>query len=957
MRKISWSNEIFFIVMGSLLVWSLFLAIISATELNFDPTSALIMAFFSLLVMRVIMYNKITLIVAGGILVVAGIIIALDAAIVNSTNTPFAVRISIFDNIADIVTGAIRYIAGFESYQPHYDTLISWTIIISLGLFVIVTGFFLFNFFAMLALSVAVFAISLNSGFFEYYAAFYVFVFCIVAFLIKHLNQRSLGVSKASPFALYAMPFTAICLVIALVIPAPAIGSADNFRQNFINRPFTAINNAIQGLLHPRYFSLSQTGFGGGGTRQLGGNVALNNALAMRISPSSRGSVHYLTGAIFDTYSGTTWENTFRNDVFALDFTQTEQNLELLERQTSALTMWTVADFFDVYNGVQREFEEIVSTTMYYVYQRHVELTLEFSGDENMQHILLSSEEQLLRTYHNLRSTQDMAVRIAMQQRFDQAWGEVFRLPITADGHVVYDTAALDFILGRHGGFSTFVRSMPNTFSEAVTTTLRPESIIFEHDFRSHSVFFSGIVMDAAPANNTEFYRDQSDSATADTLMQRGERYVIHFAETAENINTHNILAASYRGVLRDAYNALISNNGFDPSNLNFSTHHIDDIGFTHLLYEYLIPRANWIFEHYTQLPPELPQSVGNLARYVTRYAENDFERAVMVTEFLRNNFEYTLTPGATPAGRDFVEWFLFDAGQGYCVHFATAFVVMMRSLGVPTRYVEGFMASGNVGSDGFLDVINRQGHAWGEIYFEGFGWYLFEPTPPRGIFRWESPDSPTSTEPTSPEWGGGRDWDNFNWASVEEMEGGWDNWDDLNDPTFASANDPTDAAATPYYQNQNVNEADNEQTFGFGRLLSMSIYIVFGIFAFYVALRILLGIWRSKKLRKKDNNTAVQSYFNKMLQYLSFFNYSPLDGDTPLEFAQKISRRMSFENEKIFMEDIVYIYYKSQYSQSLITGIERDTMESAVVALEERLKSYVGKWRFFFYKYIRAIM
>jgi len=370
---------------------------------------------------------------------------------------------------------------------------------------------------------------------------------------------------------------------------------------------------------------------------------------------------------------------------------------------------------------------------------------------------------------------------------------------------------------------------------------------------------------------------------------------------------------------------------------------------FEELLYEYLIPRADWIFEHYTQLPAELPYRVGAMARYITQDAQNDFERAVMVAEFLRNEFDYTLTPGNTPADRDFVDWFLFDLQTGYCVHFATAFVVMMRSLGIPARYVEGFMASGSVGSDGFMDVINRQGHAWGEVYFEGFGWYLFEPTPAGAVFSW----STTTVEPVIPAWNIDRDI-TFQSPFVE----GGEDWEAMGtEPPPATQNIDTTDIGGEYYEIVAPPAFAQPQPMSMGRLIALSAYVVGAIALAYLALRVVLGILRQKRLRRRDNNTAVEAHFKKILKYLSYFNYAPYENDTPLEFAQKISRRMGFENESIFMEDIAYIYYRAQYSHRPITDEERDTMEKALVQMELRLQNYVGKERFWFYKYVAAAL
>ena len=137
----------------------------------------------------------------------------------------------------------------------------------------------------------------------------------------------------------------------------------------------------------------------------------------------------------------------------------------------------------------------------------------------------------------------------------------------------------------------------------------------------------------------------------------------------------------------------------------------------------------------YLQLPEDLPRRIGDLARSVTEGEAHPFDQAVAIESFLRQ-IPYTLTPPPTPADRDFVDFFLFSAQQGYCVYHASAMVVMLRELGIPARFVEGYAipASTPFTLDArgryVYEVRNTQAHAWVEAYFPGYGWVTFDPTP-----------------------------------------------------------------------------------------------------------------------------------------------------------------------------------------------------------------------------------
>jgi transglutaminase-like putative cysteine protease len=131
---------------------------------------------------------------------------------------------------------------------------------------------------------------------------------------------------------------------------------------------------------------------------------------------------------------------------------------------------------------------------------------------------------------------------------------------------------------------------------------------------------------------------------------------------------------------------------------------------------------------------------------------ENEIVEAVR--DYFADNIPYTLKPGATPQGEDFVNYFLTKNRKGYCAHFATAATLIFREMGIPARYVEGYTFSfetvlaseqndtkryGNyyqgysaIGESTVMDVevTDAMAHAWVEIYVDGFGWKVAEVTP-----------------------------------------------------------------------------------------------------------------------------------------------------------------------------------------------------------------------------------
>lgn len=142
-----------------------------------------------------------------------------------------------------------------------------------------------------------------------------------------------------------------------------------------------------------------------------------------------------------------------------------------------------------------------------------------------------------------------------------------------------------------------------------------------------------------------------------------------------------------------------------------------------------MVNRANKFYSMYSQLPENLPKRVRALAEKITMNQITDYDKAKAIEKYLSDNYKYTLSPGDIPEGVDFVDYFLFEKKEGYCVYYATAMTVLLRCVDVPARYVEGFKLPEKNGDSNFYQVTLKQGHAWPEVYFEGLGFMIFEPT------------------------------------------------------------------------------------------------------------------------------------------------------------------------------------------------------------------------------------
>lgn len=133
-----------------------------------------------------------------------------------------------------------------------------------------------------------------------------------------------------------------------------------------------------------------------------------------------------------------------------------------------------------------------------------------------------------------------------------------------------------------------------------------------------------------------------------------------------------------------------------------------------------------------TSLPRDLPQSITDLAREVTRDQDTPGLRAAAIQAYLRSpQFTYSTDP-QPGTGYDALTRFLMDDRTGYCEQFAAAMAVMARAVGIPTRFAVGFLPGEKVGD--YWEVSVHDFHAWPELYFSGEGWVRYEPTPSVGV-------------------------------------------------------------------------------------------------------------------------------------------------------------------------------------------------------------------------------
>jgi transglutaminase-like putative cysteine protease len=156
----------------------------------------------------------------------------------------------------------------------------------------------------------------------------------------------------------------------------------------------------------------------------------------------------------------------------------------------------------------------------------------------------------------------------------------------------------------------------------------------------------------------------------------------------------------------------------------------------------------SWVTGRYLQLPPSLSPRIRQLARTVTQGVPDVYGQAVAVQNYLRG-LTYNRDAKSPSRRGEETETFLFVQKEGVCTDFASAMVVMLRTLGVPARLATGYLSGPQEEAANAYLVRGKYYHAWPEVFFPGYGWIEFEPTPRPEVNLDFTPGLPTSSTPT----------------------------------------------------------------------------------------------------------------------------------------------------------------------------------------------------------------
>lgn len=305
--------------------------------------------------------------------------------------------------------------------------------------------------------------------------------------------------------------------------------------------------------------------------------------------------------------------------------------------------------------------------------------------------------------------------------------------------------------------------------------------------------------------------------------------------------------------------------------------------------------------ERYTQLPEDLPERVGELAQSVTESEDNWFGKARAIENYLNSYiFTYDTENVAVPGrGEDYVDQFLFETQIGYCDNFSTSMVVMLRSLGIPARWVKGYTPGMPIQEEPdftVFEVTNNNAHSWVEAFFPGVGWIPFEPT--KGFespteFYFDLSKSPNNGETPEPEE-----------QTPPEIE-------DPNEETpEKEAKDPS----TSKDKESNFSWLELLQTVGKYTLYTILILCAAAILLF-ITRRKWFPYWLLVRYQYKNDAKSFEKAYLSLLTQLKWNGFVIKEGETLRSFAQYVDNFYGSNEMEVLTAEYERVLYRNDLS------------------------------------------
>ncbi|HOQ37163.1 MAG TPA: transglutaminase domain-containing protein [Acetivibrio sp.] len=839
-------------------------------------------------------------------------------------------------HIIDIVIWLVNYINDDTELVDIYAFVLTLLFCIAFSLFVYIFTIKKFNFYFIALSGIILFSSQWMFDFFvdKAYISFYTFIASIIVYYLMHIYSKKIlddsnELVRPSVFILGIVPLCILVLFLTNSIPARSKPIEWKWLDNKINLAFDFLRSDKKtgsSVYDIGYFSLKTTGFANGNT-DLGGNIAPNDMKILEVQTNNK---IYLRGNAYNIYTGNSWISTpsiegfnspltdrFNAPIIKSDGTLInipdvvmDESMDIFELKKGAIALYKYEPPNDSVFNQEDNIWADPSDEIFYLYSR----SLDYEDDGDILSRLASNAKIIVKFTDIKSNTIFAPLKSERFQYFSDKSININR----NDEDIYTSTESLekDFSYS----FESFCPKLSNSFFQSI---LRKS--------------WHGFYNDEIDRQTDRIYNILYDFYLDEIIVKIGR-------ETSRTVwDSSN--EAAVKAIIRnssDKYNLgdelfeyltnYFSREIHNPIDMDFSIYFLKSIGeFRELTpvndfndFKKLNEYSNKIYQRYLEVPPSVPQRVRDLAVSIAKDETNNYDKAKAIEKYLSSNYPYTLSPGDTPPEEDFVDYFLFEQKRGYCVYHASAMVILARSIGLPARYVEGFVLPPKTNSEGVYEVTNRQAHAWVEVYFEGFGWLTFEPTPAYSLSLYDSTRFGPDMSGMYPQ------------PNVTN-----------NNMNPVNTRDPNMPDYYPVYQ---------EETNTVLRIILITAAVIltfFLIVLIIILINILRRKYRIKRILKMPPKEAVIELYRIYIKHLQLQNMPSIKGETPLEYADRLDGYKYLHPHKF--NDIVSVFMKARYSRNEVTESDKNTFYQYYKTIDQKTRKSLGRYNYFFMAYLQG--
>ncbi len=358
------------------------------------------------------------------------------------------------------------------------------------------------------------------------------------------------------------------------------------------------------------------------------------------------------------------------------------------------------------------------------------------------------------------------------------------------------------------------------------------------------------------------------------------------------------------------------------------------------------------VYTTYVKLPDSVPQRVYSLSERIIADsgAQTRIDKVWSLMEYLWR-YDYRTNVDTVSKSDDFVDMFLFGDSitdepseeyyGGYCTGFASSLAVMCRTVGIPTRYVEGYSPLSTAGEDQTVD--NSYAHSWVEVYFDGVGWIAFEPTTRDAELLYGINTDDYEIKIDEPE--------------EEEDESEEDSPEQSTESEQLTESDP-ELPGVPMPDIQNDNTIGNsvliESESGFKITVKDVIIVLCCIAGLVMLVMIPMSIISARKrqmarVKTFKNRAYAIAMFKELTRLMRYMRIEREDCETVHDYLVRLSELCGDSR----IADSAVGFDKALYSEETVTDNDRAYIELAYNVCDSYAITHSKKWLFNFNRYL----